>query len=87
MAKIKLNARTLFKFCKRHWKYVLATIAAGAAISAVGKAEYDAGLKDAGEMFEAGLKRAKELPDDTPQEELDKAFAAAMVQKYSDMYE
>jgi hypothetical protein len=87
MAKIKLNARTLYKFCKRHWKYVLATIAAGAAISAVGKAEYDAGLQDAGEMFEAGLKRAKELPDGTPQEEFDKQLAAAMVQKYSDMYE
>lgn len=87
MAKIKLNARTLYKFCKRHWKYVLATIAAGAAISAVGKAEYDAGLKDAGEMFDAGVKEVKKLPDDTPQEELDKAFAAAMLEKYSDMYE
>lgn len=87
MAKIKLNARTLVKFCKRHWKYVLATIAAGAAIGAVGNAEYNAGLKDAGEMFDAGIKRAKELPDDMPQEELDKAFAAAMVDKYSEMYE
>lgn len=87
MAKIKLNARTLYKFCKRHWKYVLATIAAGAAISTVGKAEYDAGLKDAGEMFDAALERAKGLPDDVSQEELNKAFAAAMVDKYSEMYE
>lgn len=87
MAKIKLNARTMFKFCKRHWKYVLATIAAGAAIGAVGKAEYDAGLKDAGEMFDAGIKRVKELPDDMPKEEFDKQVASAMVERYSEMYE
>lgn len=87
MAKIKLNARTLFKFCKRHWKYVLATIAAGAVIGAVGKAEYDAGLKDAGEMFDAGIKRVKELPDDMPKEEFDKQVASAMVERYSEMYE
>lgn len=87
MAKIKLNARTLFKFCKRHWKYMLATIAAGAAIGAVGKAEYDAGLKDAGEMFDAGIKRLKELPDDMPKEEFDKQFASAMTERYREMYE
>lgn len=87
MAKIKLNARTLFKFCKRHWKYVLATIAAGAAIGAVGKAEYDAGLKDAAEILEAGVKKCNGLPDDMPQEEFDKQFASAMAERYREMYE
>lgn len=83
----KLNVRTMFKFCKRHWKFVLASFAAGAAISTVGKVEYDAGLKDAGEMFEAAIKRTKELPDDMPTEEFDKKFGSAMVERYSEMYE
>ena len=83
----KMNVRTLFKFCKRHWKYVLATIGAGAAISAIGKVEYEAGLKDAAEMFEAGVEKCKGLPDDMPKEEFDKQFASAMTERYREMYE
>lgn len=81
-----LNLRTFVKFCKRHWKYVLGTAAAGIAISKIGQVEYDQGLKDAGAMFDAGNEALKNLPEGASQEEMKAAFDNAMAQKYSELY-
>ena len=83
----KLNLRTLMKFCKRHWKYVLATAAAGVAISKIGQVEYDQGIKDADAMFEAASEALKKLPEDASQEKIQTTFEEAMREKYSEMYE
>ena len=83
----KLNLRTFVKFCKRHWKYVLGTAAAGIAISKIGQVEYDQGLKDAGAMFDAGNEALKDLPEGASQEEMKEAFEGAMKEKWNAMYE
>lgn len=83
----KLNMRTLAKFCKRHWKYVLAIAASGIAISKVGQVEYDQGLKDAGVMFDAGNEALKKLPEGASQEEIKATFDEAMRTKWNEMYE
>lgn len=83
----KLNMRTLAKFCKRHWKYVLAITASGIALSKIGQVEYDQGLKDAGAMFDAGNEALKNLPEGASQEEMKTAFEAAMKEKWNEMYE
>ena len=83
----KLNLRTFVKFCKRHWKYVLGTAAAGIAISKIGQVEYDQGLKDAGAMFDAGNEALKNLPEGAAEEEMKTAFEDAMKEKWNEMYE
>lgn len=83
----KLNARTLMKFCKRHWKYLLAITASGIALSKVGQVEYDQGLKDAGAMFDAGNEALKKLPEGASQEEIKTTFDNAMREKWDEMYE
>ena len=83
----KLNLRTFVKFCKRHWKYVLGTAAAGIAISKIGQVEYDQGLKDAGAMFDAGNEALKNLPEGAAEEEMKTAFEDAMREKWNEMYE
>lgn len=83
----KLNLRTFVKFCKRHWKYVLGTAAAGIAISKIGQVEYDQGLKDAGAMFDAGNEALKNLPEGASEAEMKEAFEDAMKEKWNAMYE
>lgn len=83
----KFNMRTFVKFCKRHWKYVLGTAAAGIAISKIGQVEYDQGLKDAGVMFDAGNEALKKLPEGASQEEIQVTFDEAMRTKWDEMYE
>lgn len=83
----KLNLRTFVKFCKRHWKYVLGTAAAGIAISKIGQVEYDQGLKDAGTMFDAGNEALKNLPEGASEAEMKEAFEDAMKEKWNEMYE
>lgn len=83
----KLNMRTFVKFCKRHWKYLLGTAAAGIAISKIGQVEYDQGLKDAGAMFDAGNEALKNLPEGASQEKIQATFDGAMREKWDEMYE
>lgn len=83
----KLNMRTFVKFCKRHWKYLLGTAAAGIAISKIGQVEYDQGLKDAGAMFDAGNEALKNLPEGASQEKIKATFDGAMREKWDEMYE
>ena len=83
----KLNLRTFVKFCKRHWKYVLGTAAAGIAISKIGQVEYDQGLKDAGAMVDAGNEALKNLPEGASQEEIKETFENAVKEKWNEMYE
>lgn len=83
----KLNLRTFLKFCKRHWKYVLGTAAAGIAISKIGQVEYHQGIKDAEDMFVEGNRAIKKLPEGASDEEINKEFTEAMRKKWNEMYE